>query len=278
MKISVIIVTYNSEKSIRNCLSSVFSNQLETEVIVVDNNSNDKTVEVVKQSPKVKLIQNSENLGFGKANNIAVKIASGDFLFFLNPDCVLENNTIKNLVSYLDSNSNVAVVGPKLLNSDNSVQTEITRFPNLLSESFTLLRLHRVGFLKNFVYPKLDYEKTQEVEHLMGAALLIRREIFEEVGGFDEKFFLWFEETDLLKRIKDLGYKIIYYTEARVNHLIGQSTKQLNFIHKQTIWNKSLLHYFKKHQNWVTILVLLPFVVLSYPAALVSYLVKKIDR
>jgi hypothetical protein len=109
----------------------------------------------------------------------------------------------------------------------------------------------------------------------MGAALLVRRSVFEEAGGFDPNFFLWFEETDLLKRIKEKGYKIVYHPEASVIHLTGQSTKQINFIKRQTIWNKSLLYYFSKHHSWFELLVLLPFILLSYPAALLSYLVKK---
>lgn len=275
MKISVIIVTYNSEAAIKNCLSSVFSSSAETEAIIVDNNSGDKTIGLVEQFPKARLIRNKRNLGFGRANNVAARAASGDFLFFLNPDCVVEDTTIGKLANYLEKNKDVAVVGPKLLNSNGSIQREIANFPNFLSQIFILLRLHRIGVFQNFVYRELDYDKTQESEHLMGAALLVRREVFENVGGFDENFFLWFEETDLLKRIKDLGYRIVYYPEARVTHLVGQSTRQLDFFEKQTIWNKSLLYYFKKRKDWITILLLLPFIVLSYPAALISYLIKK---
>lgn len=275
MKVSVIIVTYNSEETIRDCLKSVLSNSEQTKVIVVDNNSSDKTLEVVRQFPKVKIIQNKENFGFGKANNTGVKSSTGDYIFFLNPDCVVEKDAIEKLAGFLDKNNETAVVGPKLVNKDESLQKEISPFPTLVSEILVLLRLHRVGIFKKIVYPNYDYNKTQEVEHLMGSALMMRRSVFDKVGGFDENFFLWFEETDLLKRISEKGYKIVYYPEAIVKHLVGQSTKQLHFLNKQTIWNKSLIYYFSKHKGWVKLLLLAPFIILSYPAALVSYLVKR---
>lgn len=272
IKLSTIIVTYNSEKTIEECLQSVGS-QIET--IVVDNNSTDSTSDIVKKFTSVKLIQNKENLGFGKANNIGVKNSTGDYLFFLNPDCIVEKNTIEKLCDYLDKNLEAAVVGPKLLNQKGDIQRELSPFPTVLSQALILLRLHRLPFFQDIVYPNYNFERTQEAEHLMGAALMVRKEIFEKVGGFDPGFFLWFEETDLLKRIKETGSKIIYYPEASVTHLVGQSTRQLNFLTKQTIWNKSLLYYFKKHKGRLQSLTLLPFIILSYPAALVSYLVKR---
>lgn len=274
-KVSFLIVTWNCQLIIGKLLKNLIELKNNTEIIVVDNDSTDGTGEIVKKISEVKLIQNKENLGFGKANNIGVKASKGDYLFFLNPDCEIEKNSVEKLTNFLDQNENVAVVGPKLLNSNGSIQKEMSPFPTVFSETFVLLRLHKFPLLRNLVYPNYDYTKTQEAKHLMGAALMIRRSVFEQVGGFDENFFLWFEETDLLKRIKQNGYKIFYYPKVSVKHLIGQSTRQLNFLKKQTIWNKSLLYYFKKHKNFGTILLLLPFVLLSYPASLIAYLVKR---
>lgn len=272
--VSVIVVTFNSGSTIKKCLEQLTLPD-NLEVILVDNNSNDNTIEEAKQFPEIKLVQNKENLGFGKANNIGADSSSGEYIFFLNPDCVIEKETIEKLANFLDQNKDVAVVGPKLVNQDGSLQREMSPFPTLSSEILVLLRLHRLPFLENIVYPDYDYQKTQSAAHLMGSALMIRRAVFEKVGGFDPDFFLWFEETDLLKRIKDAEFKIVYYPEAQVTHLIGQSTKQLNNLKKQTIWNKSLLTYFKKHKEWFKLVLLLPFIILSYPAALVSYLVKR---
>lgn len=275
MKSSTIIVTFNCEKTIKDCLKSVFSTTQETEVLVVDNKSNDQTTDLIKQFSKVKLIQNKENFGFGKANNIGANSSVGKYLFFLNPDCIVEKDTIEKIVDFLDKNKNIAVVGPKLINQDDSLQREMSPFPTVLSEILVLLRFHRLAFFKKIVYPNYDYSKIQDAEHLMGSALVVRREIFEQLGGFDSNFFLWFEETDLLKRIKDTGYKIVYFPDTTVTHLVGQSTKQINFLKKQTIWNKSLILYFKKHKQWYKLLVLLPFIVLSYLSSFLSYLIKR---
>ncbi len=274
MKVSIVIVTYNSEATIYNCLSSVFSSSLKSEVIVVDNNSTDNTVEVINKFPNVKLIQNKKNFGFGKANNLGVKASNGNYIFFLNPDCVVEKDSVEKLAGFLEKNSETAVVGPKLINQDESIQREISPFPTVLSEILVLLRLHRIGLFKKSVYSDYDYGKTQSTEHLMGAALMVKRNVFEKLDGFDEKFFLWFEETDLLKRVSENGQKIVYYPESIVKHLVGQSTRQIDPLTKQTIWNKSLIYYFQKHKGWFKLLLLIPFIILSYPAALVSYLIK----
>lgn len=273
MKTSIVIVSYNSEKTIKICLESIKNSN--EEIIVVDNNSTDKTCRIVETYNQVKLIRQDENFGFGKANDLGVKNSVGDYLFFLNPDTKVSTSSVNKLAHYLNKNKDIAVVGPKLLNTDGLIQKEMAKFPTLLSQVLILLRLHRFPVFSSLVYPNYNYDETQEAEHLMGSALLIRRKNFEEVGGFDENFFLWFEETDLLKRIKDFGNKIVYYPEASITHLVGQSTKQLNFWNKQTIWNKSLLYYFRKHKTWLHILVLLPFMLLSYPAAFLVSLVKK---
>ncbi len=270
----IIIVTYNSAETIETCLKSIFSKSLKMEIVVIDNYSSDKTVEIVEKFKEVKLIRNKKNFGFGKANNTGVKISKGEYIFFLNPDCIVEKETVEKLAYFLDNNKNVAAVGPKLTDSSGKLQAYNSPFPTIFSEILVLLRLHRVSFFRNFVYSDYDYEKMQNEEHLMGAALMVRRNIFEEINGFDENIFLWFEETDLLKRIYDKNLGIVYLPSVSVVHLIGQSTKHINPIKKQTIWNKSLLYYFQKHKGWFKLLMLLPFILLSYIPALISIFFK----
>lgn len=270
----IIIVAWNSEKTIEACLKSIIDTS-DKKIIVVDNASTDATTEIVRKFSQVKLLENKSNLGYGTAANLGVENTSCLYTLFLNPDCVVKKEAVEKLSSFLDKKNEAAVVSPKLVGQNGQLQREMSPFPTVLSQVLILLRLHRISFFQHIVYPEIDYEKTQEAEHLMGAALMIRRSVFEKLGGFDENFFLWFEETDLLKRISEAGHKIIYYPETSVTHLTGQSTKQLNFFKKQTIWNKSLIYYFSKHKGWVKLLLLVPFIVLSYPAALVSYLIKK---
>lgn len=276
MKTSVVVVTYNSEKTISDCLNSFKSSLSDgTEIIDVDNSSTDTTVEEVKKFKNVKLIQNKDNLGFGKANNLAAKDSKGKYLFLLNPDCVIVENVIEELSDYLERHIEVGVVGPKLVNQQGKVQREMSPFPDFWSQVLILLKLHRFSFFQNLVYPNYNYEQEQEAQHLMGAALMVRKDVFDEVGGFDEQFFLWFEETDLLKRISERGRKIVYLPGVSVTHIGGQSIGKLNFIKKQNNWNKSLLYYFYKHKSLIKLAALLPFVVLSYPLALLSTIVKR---
>ncbi len=274
-KISLTIVTYNSDNTIKSCLESVLAESNEMDVVVVDNISTDKTVQIVKTFSTIRLIKSEKNLGFGAANNLGVRNSKSEYLLFLNPDAKVEKGSIGKLSEYLDTDKDTAVVGPKLQNEDGSIQQEMAKFPTLFSQTLILLRMHRLPFFSKFVYPEFDYTKTQEAEHLMGAALMVRRSVFEEVAGFDENFFLWFEETDLLKRIKDKGYKVIYNPDAVVTHLAGQSTKKIPWFRKQTIWNRSLIYYFSKHKSFLYIVALLPFILLSYLTAFITNLLKR---
>jgi len=261
-KITFIIVTWNSEKTINPCLESIFKSKSSTdEVIVVDNASKDRTVDEIKKFKQVKIIENKTNTGFAAGCNRGIKEAKGNFIFLLNPDAEIKDN-FQGMVEYFQENKEVGIVGPKILNTDGSLQREITPFPTFLSQILILLKLHRLGPFSKFVYPNYDYDKLQEADHLMGSALLIRGEVFEKIGLFDEKFFLWFEETDFEKRAKDAGFKIVYYPKAEVKHIRSASTVKLDPIKKQSIWNKSLIYYFRKNQGTQWILFI-PFTPLS---------------
>jgi len=270
MKISIVIVTYNSAETISSCLESVFKyRNLVDEFIVVDNASRDKTVEKVKKFNSVKLIENKKNLGFAAANNIGIKQSKSPYVFLLNPDAIVIKG-LDLLIEQIERDNKIGIIGPKLVNADGSLQKEMTYFPGLFNQILILLRLHRLPWIGSLVYPNYDYNKPQEADHLMGSALLIRREVFEKVGLFDENFFVWFEETDLEKRAKAAGFKIVYYPKTVVSHKVGESTSQLNFFKRQTIWNQSLLYYFKKNCG-IKWLLLIPFTLFSFiPAALFS--------
>jgi len=275
-KLSVIIVTWNSSATIEECLKGL--EKQSGEVIVVDNNSSDDTVNKVNKYSQVKLIENKSNLGFAAANNIALKKAESEFIFLLNPDAKLGKDALEKMAKFMEENKDVGVVGPKLINADGSIQKEITPFPNLLNQILILLRLHRLPWFSELVYPNYDYDKIQEVEHLMGSALLVRRGVFDKIGLFDENFFLWFEETDLEKRAKEAGFKIVYYPKAEVKHIRSFSIKKINPLKRQRIWNKSLRYYFKKHKSKLEQLILEPFIILSYIPAFLLLLKEKVNR
>ncbi|OGY21674.1 MAG: hypothetical protein A2126_01825 [Candidatus Woykebacteria bacterium GWB1_45_5] len=273
-KITFIIVTWNSSGTIDGCLKRL--EKLKVEVWVVDNNSSDDTVSKVKEYPQVKLIKNKSNLGFATANNVVLKKVISEFVFLLNPDAQLVGAALAEMIKFMEKNKDVGILGPKLLNPDGSLQREMTPFPGLLDQILILLRLHRLPWFRNLVYPNYDYNKTQEAPHLMGSALLVRKEVFEKVGAFDENFFLWFEETDLEKRAKEAGFKIIYYPKAQVKHLRSTSIKKINPLKRQAIWNKSLRYYFKKHKSRLEQLILEPFIYISFLPALLLVVKEKI--
>lgn len=264
-ELSVIVVNWNGAEFVGKCLKSVFESTFDKpwEVIVVDNNSSDKSVEIIKQFPQVIAIENKENVGFGAANNQALKQATGKFVFLLNPDTQIFPDSMEKLVEKIEEEEKIAIVAPQLVNENGSFQKEIGHFPGLVDSILVLLKLHRLPFFKDLVFPKVDYSQEQEAEHLMGSALLIRREVLDSVGVFDEHFFLWFEETDLEKRIKDAGWKLIYYPHARVVHLLSKSIKQVSPLKRQLMWSKSLGIYFRKHKSLIERILLLPFIILG---------------
>lgn len=279
-KVSAIIVSYNVKKLLRQCLDSLRRSKLdsgfELEVWVVDNNSKDGTSDMVaKEFSWVNFIPNGRNLGFAVANNQAIRKIKDEFIFLLNPDATTQKNTIETMLAYMNKHNEVGILGPMLLNSDGIIQKEMSPFPRLLDSLLILLKLHRIKPLNYLVYPNYDYNKMQEAEHLMGSALFIRRKVFEDIGLFDEDFFLWFEETDLEKRTKDAGWKIVYYPKAKVTHLVGQSSRQVNPFKKQAIWNNSLLTYSRKHFSFLARISLFPFLLISYLAVIAVYFKNK---
>lgn len=263
--VSIVIVSYNVSQILSECLNSLESFKNKYSVWVVDNASVDFTAKNIKDKyPWVKLLENKKNLGFAKANNQALKQIKSKYVFLLNPDAEVVDDAIDKMIGFMERNNDVGILGPKLINEDGSLQKERSSFPGLFDQILLLLKLHRTPKLNKFVYPDYDYEKNSEAEHLMGSALMVRKKVFDEIGYFDEDFFVWFEEVDLEKRAKEAGWKIVYYSEAQVKHLVGRSTRQLNPFIRQTIWNKSLWHYFSKHRPFLERIGLVPFMLLSY--------------
>lgn len=221
-EVSVIIVNYNTADEIEKCLNSVLSSQLTVyglEVIVVDNASTDNSIEVVKKFPQVKLIQNKENLGFATANNTGAKQTKGELLLFLNPDTQILPNSIKKLIQVARERKDAAVVAPKLLNLDGTRQNSVRNLPTIL-KAIQEYFLARESTFSAFS-PEAQYQK--EVEAVVGAAMLIPKRVFNELGGFDEKYFLYYEDLDFCRKAKDKGYKVVFVPQAKIIHEIGVS-------------------------------------------------------
>lgn len=226
--ISVIIVTYNCEDFIDNCIKSVLKFLPEKgEIIIIDNNSTDETAEKIRKydsNPNVKILESGENLGFGKANNKASKLAEGEYLFLLNPDTELIEPVFNKLIDLYKSWPDIGLVSPKLVSDEGKVQAVAQNLPTVL------------GAIKEYIFGKSaayeQYVPTGDsfvkVEAVYAAAVLIKKDLFLELGGFDDKFFMYYEDVDLCRRLKKIGKSIYYFPGVKVKHLIGASKTTLN--------------------------------------------------
>ncbi len=256
--LSIIIVSWNNEDIIKECLDSLGMFHETAEVIVVDNKSSDRTVEIIESSyPNIKLIKNTENVGFAKANNQAIAQSSGKYLLLLNSDAFLMDKTVEILLSFMDNNNSVGIAGPQQLYPDGSLQRSFGSFPTVSRQLLSLIKLHGSS-------PRRYPDKTVHVDYMEGACMLIRRIIIDKVGLFDESFFFYGEDADFCYRAKKAGWGVCFVHEARVIHLRGgSSTKKEYFQYVVPLlisqYQFTKKHYYGLHHNtWklVTIFVL----------------------
>jgi len=250
MDLSVIIVNYNTRKLLLDCLASVFSTvpPLNFEIFVVDNASTDGSVEAVKAAfPEVACICNSVNLGFARANNLAVTQSSGKYLMLLNTDAILTPTATATIIGYMDKNPDVGVCGGQLLNSDGSLQNSIANYPTLATELFSKSLLRRM-FPQKYPGKESSFEQPVEVESIIGACMVVSKEAVDQVGMLDESFFFFFEETDWCLAMKKNCWRVMFHPGAHVYHLQGQSAKRVNVAARIEYW-RSRYTYFRKHES-----------------------------
>ncbi|MFA5878614.1 MAG: glycosyltransferase family 2 protein [Candidatus Margulisiibacteriota bacterium] len=208
LDLSIIIVNYNGAAFIATCLDAIFNHKSKYsyEVIIVDNYSQDESLAILdKYKSKIKLIVNEVNLGFGKANNQGLKIAQGKFIFYLNSDAFLLENTIDKLIDFFKNTKDAGLVAPQLLNQDGTTQFNGSIF-------------------SKFIF---NTEKPKAIGFVAAAAILSSKKLLDKIGGFDENFFFYNEDIDLCKSILKLGHKIYYVPEIKVIHVGGASTKSI---------------------------------------------------
>jgi GT2 family glycosyltransferase len=230
-QLSVIIVSYNTREITLECLHALFADirstpDLKAEVWVVDNASHDGSAAAIRaEFPGVRVIANTENRGFGAANNQAMRQAGGDYFLLLNSDAFVHQGALSALVADLEAHPQVAVIGPRLLNRDGSLQPSCWRFPS--PRQAWLENLGLVRFFSSASnwgdYHRWAHDARREVDYVSGACFLVRRKAWQESGGFDEAFPLYAEETDWQKRLRDAGWKIAFTPQAVVTHLGGAS-------------------------------------------------------
>ena len=252
--ISIVIVNYNVKDFLYQCLDSIYlsSSKLSIEIIVVDNNSSDGSVEFLRPIfPNVNFIELKENLGFGKANNIGFSIAKGDYILILNPDTVLEENTLDIMIEYMRSHIEVGIAGCKVLNSDGSFQLPCRRgFPTPWVAFCKLFGLQKM-FPNSTIFAQynqtfLSENETYYIDAIIGAFMFARREVIEELSGFDPDFFMYGEDLDLCFRTYKAGYKVAYVHEAKIIHYKGESTKRSSINEIKHFYNAMEI-FSKKH-------------------------------
>ncbi|HRY63514.1 MAG TPA: glycosyltransferase family 2 protein, partial [Patescibacteria group bacterium] len=225
MDLSIIIVSWQVKDLLQKCLGSLYqyTSGLKFEVFVVDNNSLDGTIEMVRQEfPQVNLIVNTQNLGFARANNQALKLSAGRHVLLLNPDTEFFDNALGQIVELMDKNREWGIAGCKILNPDKTIQSSVRRFPGWFDQTLVLLKLHHLKFFKkslNKYWAKdFDYETVSVVDQVMGAFFMIRHSVLDQLGLWDEKYFYWFEEVDYCRRAKDAGFQVVYTPDPVIIH------------------------------------------------------------
>ena len=254
MKVSIVIVNYNVRDFLEQCLRSVFraTGGIDSEVFVVDNHSVDGSQAMVRDKfPQVNLIENHQNLGFSKANNQALRLVKGEYVLVLNPDTLLEEETIRKCIFFMDSHPEAGALGVKMINGKGK----------FLPESKRALPTPAVAFYKMFglakLFPKsqkfgkyhlsyLDKDKIHSVEILCGAFMFIRKEALNKAGLFDEDFFMYGEDIDLSYRLIKAGYLNYYFPESTIIHYKGESTRKssVNYV---LMFYKAMLVFTGKH-------------------------------
>jgi N-acetylglucosaminyl-diphospho-decaprenol L-rhamnosyltransferase len=272
MDLSVVIVSWNVRPLLERCLASLVEcldpPALQCEITVVDNASTDGSLEAVRRRfPQVHLIAQDTNLGFTGANNIGIAGSRGRHILLLNPDTQVLGAPLARMVAYLDARPDIGALGPRLLFPDGSIQPSRRRFPNLataflestvLQEWFPRNRVLR----RYYVQDRRDDEE-QDVDWIVGACMLIRRQAWEQVGPLDEGFFMYSEELDWCRRLKTAGWRVVYVPWVSVIHYEGQSSSQV-VPARHIYFQSSKIRYFRKHHGRVAAEILRWFLLGTY--------------
>jgi GT2 family glycosyltransferase len=254
LDLSIIIVNYNVKEFLQNLLTSISkaSTRLLVETIVVDNASDDDSVEMLKQYfPSVKLIENSKNLGFSKANNLGLKEAKGKYILLLNPDTLVSENTLEVMINFLRQHPESGMAGCKILNPDGTLQLACRRsFPGLWTSFCKVSGLGTIfpqsRFFARYNLTYLSENKTYEVDAISGSFMMIRRELYEKIGGLDEQFFMYGEDLDWCYRTQKAGFKVYYVHSTQIIHYKGESTKRSS-IDETRIFYGAMRLFVRKH-------------------------------
>jgi N-acetylglucosaminyl-diphospho-decaprenol L-rhamnosyltransferase len=284
LDLSIIIVSWNVSDLLRDCLASIQQAPLvrveadgtahgqqgpRTEVLIVDSASSDGSVAMIReQFPWVYLIALDENVGFVQGNNIALELAQGRYLLLLNPDTMIHDDALTILTNFLDEHPDTGIVGPRVLNPDGTTQSTRRRFLTSVGGLFESTWLQGYAprrILDHYYMNDFPDTGTFDADWVQGCALMARRTVYEQIGGLDPGFVMFFEEVDWCRRAKDAGWRVFYVGDAQITHYGGQSTDQVE-TQKHIHFQQSKVRYYHKHFGFWTALALRTFLLLSYSA------------
>lgn len=258
MDVSIVIVNYNTKNLLKQCLSSVIDNteNIIYEIIVIDNASNDGSILMIKNTfPCVRLIESQINLGFGKANNLGIEIARGKYFFFLNSDTIFLNNALYFFFKYFEynnKNGTIGAIGGLLLDNKKKPTLSYGEFPTIRSElRYIQRKIVEKVYKKNILNTQLNDNSFINVEYIVGADLFIPKAVIDNIGAFDPDFFMYYEETDLQKRMENSGFNRLIIDGPKIIHLEGGSvSSRFKFSYSRLSLSQKSLHiYMKKHFN-----------------------------
>jgi GT2 family glycosyltransferase len=286
MKLSIIIVNYNVKHFLNQCIKSIENarKNIDLEIIVVDNNSIDDSVEMLKNVfPSIKLILNKKNVGFSKANNQAIKQAKGKYILLLNPDTIIQENTLTETINYFDNNINIGAIGVKMIDGNGKFLPESKRsLPTPSSAFYKIFGLSKI-FPKSKKFSQyhlsyLDPDKINEIDVISGAFFMTKKEILDQIGMLDERFFMYGEDIDLSYRIQKIGYKNIYFPKTSIIHYKGESTKKTSVNYILMFYNAMMI-FVKKHysnKNAKPLVIMISFAI--FFRAIISIIKQLIDK
>lgn len=268
MKLSVIIVNYNVRYYVEQCICSVqkATHGIDSEIFVVDNHSTDGSVDYLKKrfGSKINLIECNHNGGFAKANNIAIRQSTGEYVLLLNPDTFVGEESIKQVLAFMDEHPKAGGVGVKMHNADGTVARESRR--GLPTPYVSFLKM--LGFTQRYYMSHLSWDAPGKIDVISGACFMLRREALDKIGLLDEDFFMYGEDIDLSYRLQKGGYEN-WYVPARIVHYKGESTQKTSFRYVHVFY-QAMLIFFRKHYGHLSLLVTLPIKLAIYFRALMA--------
>jgi hypothetical protein len=262
MDVSILIVHYNTPELLRQTLRGILkaAPRVKYEVVVVDNNPNCSVNKLVADEfPEARLVEPGENVGFGPGMNLAMEEAKGRYYMIFNPDVVLHRGALEEMVDHMDQHDDIGILGPQLRHPNGELQHSCYRFMEPKTVAYRRIPLLRAlpsarEHINDYLMADWDHEETRDVDYLLGAVMFTRREAIEEVGKFDENYFMYFEDQDLCRRFWKAGWRVVYHPGAVMRHYHRRETAHGSFIDQlrnplTRIQLESALYYYKKYRG-----------------------------